>query len=34
VFLSGGFEVSTQTLLQRGALFILRRVIGNWELKV
>src|SRR5450755_1631951 len=29
VFLSGGFEVSTQTLLHKGRPFILRRVTGQ-----
>jgi hypothetical protein len=31
VFLSGGFEASTQTLLHKGRPFILRRITGNWE---
>jgi hypothetical protein len=29
VFLSGGVEASTQTLLQKGRPFILRRITGD-----
>jgi hypothetical protein len=34
VFLSGGFEASTQTLLHKGRPFILRRVTGKVRTRV